>query len=75
MNRSLSAKGSPIDNAVAESMYNILKVEMVSGYTFDSLDELELRLFEYVNWYNNKRLHGSLGYQTPSEYKAYVKKA
>ena len=72
--RSLSAKGSPIDNAVAESMYNSLKIEMVFGETFDNLDDLELRLFEYVNWYNNKRLHGSLDYRTPSEYKVLFQK-
>jgi len=72
MNRSLSAKGAPIDNAVAESMYNTLKIEMAFGESFDNLDEMELRLFEYVNWYNNKRLHGSLGYHSPIEYKALI---
>ena len=72
--RSLSAKGTPIDNAVAESMYNTLKIEMAYGESFKNLDELELRLFEYANWYNNRRLHGSLGYHTPAEYKAYIQK-
>ena len=66
--RSLSAKGTPIDNAVAESMYNILKIEFVYGESFKDLDELELKLFDYVNWYNNVRIHGSLGYITPAEY-------
>jgi transposase InsO family protein len=70
IDRSLSAKGTPCDNAVAESMYNIFKTEMVFDEFFDSLDDLELRLFEYVNWYNNKRLHGSLDYLTPMEAKA-----
>jgi transposase InsO family protein len=66
--RSLSHKGTPLDNAVSESMYNILKTEMVFGETFDTLADLELRLFEYVNWYNNRRLHSSLGYLSPREY-------
>ena len=74
MERSLSPKGSPIDNAAAESMYNTLKIEMTFGESFDNLDELELKLFEYVNWYNNRRLHGSLDYQTPFEYKAQLQK-
>ena len=69
MTRSLSAKGSPHDNAVVESMMNILKTEMIFGTTIENLDELELELFEFVNWYNNKRLHGSLGYIPPSEYR------
>ena len=70
IDRSLSAKGNPYDNAVSESMYNVLKTEMVLNESFDTLDELELRLFEYVNWYNNIRLHGALGYITPMEAKS-----
>jgi len=68
MKRSLSAKGSPYDNAVMESLYNAMKTEMVFGATFDTLDELELALFQFVNWYNNRRLHGSLNYLPPREY-------
>jgi len=63
--RSLSAPGKPLDNAVAESMYNTLKIEL--GEEFGSMEELELELFDYVNWFNNIRLHGSLGYKTPAE--------
>ena len=66
--RSLSAKGTPIDNAVAESMYNIVKTEFVYGNSFRDIDDLELKWFEYVNWYNNVRIHGSLGYVSPAEY-------
>ena len=69
MTRSLSAKGNPHDNAVVESMMNILKTEMVFGTTIENLEELELELFEFVNWYNNRRLHGTLGYIPPSEYR------
>jgi len=75
MRRSLSSKGRPIDNAAAESLYNIVKTELVFGRRFDSLDELELALFEYVNWYNNRRLHGALGYLPPAEYKDHRQKA
>lgn len=66
--RSLSAKGSPHDNAVAESMYNIIKTELVFSNEFADLDELKLHLFDYVNWYNNVRIHGSLGYMTPTQW-------
>jgi len=68
--RSLSAKGNPIDNAVAESMYNIVKTEFAFGENFNDLDELELKWFDYVNWYNNVRIHGSLGYLTPAEFES-----
>ena len=73
MKRSLSKKGTPVDNAVSESHYNILKTEMIYGETFDNLDELELELFQFVNWYNNIRLHGALGDLPPSEYKIMMK--
>ena len=66
--RSLSAKGTPHDNAVAESMYNIVKTEFTFGRRFEDLDEFKLHWFDYVNWYNNIRIHGSLGYLTPSEW-------
>ena len=68
--RSLSAKGSPIDNAVAESMYNIVKTEFSFGEDFADCGELELKWFDYVNWYNNVRIHGSLGYLTPVQFEA-----
>ncbi|MFR2989680.1 MAG: IS3 family transposase, partial [Faecalibacillus sp.] len=31
---------------------------------------LERELFDYVNWYNNIRIHGSLEYKTPIEYRS-----
>jgi transposase InsO family protein len=68
MQRSLSAKGTPIDNAVMESMYNIVKTEFVFDMEFADLAEFKLYWFDYVNWYNNIRIHGSLDYMTPSEW-------
>jgi transposase InsO family protein len=62
INRSLSAKGTPHDNAVAESMYNVIKTEFTFNKEFADLDEFKLLWFDYVNWYNNIRIHGSLGY-------------
>jgi putative transposase len=67
--RSLSNKGCPYDNAVMESLYNILKTEFIKGKVFRDLEHLYLELADYVNWYNNHRLHGSLNYLTPMEYK------
>ena len=66
--RSLSHKGCPYDNAVAEATYKILKTEFALNRVFTDLDELRLALADYVNWYNNVRIHGSLGYLTPVEY-------
>ena len=67
--RSLSHKGCPYDNAVAEAAYKIIKTEFAFNRIFNSSAELELELFDYVNWYNNIRIHGSLGYLTPIKFK------
>ncbi|WP_128738429.1 IS3 family transposase [Lederbergia galactosidilytica] len=67
--RSLSEKGTPYDNAVAEAMFKTIKTEFVNGTVFSSQQELDLALFDYVNWFNHIRIHGSLDYLTPIEYK------
>ncbi|MGL4484559.1 MAG: IS3 family transposase [Anaerovoracaceae bacterium] len=67
--RSLSKKGTPTDNAVAEAMFKTIKTEFVYGKKFETIEELEREFFDYVNWYNNHRLHSSLGYETPKDYR------
>lgn len=67
--RSLSRKGNPHDNAVAESTYKSAKVEFIYPNTFKTLQQLEVQLFDYVHWWNYLRLHGSLGYETPIAYR------
>ena len=67
--RSLSQKGTPYDNAVAEATYKIFKTEFCFNRIFNSFEQLELDLFDYVHWFNNFRIHSSLGYLTPMQYK------
>lgn len=67
--RSLSHKGCPYDNAVAEATYKVFKTEFVMNNTFNSLDELKIQLADYVHWFNNIRIHGSLGYLSPVQFK------
>lgn len=69
ISRSLSRKGNPYDNAVAEATFKTLKIEFVYPNVFESLEQLKLELFDYVNWYNNIRLHSSLGYISPVEHR------
>lgn len=67
--RSLSMKGNPYDNAVAEATFKLFKTEFTRGMHFDSLEQLSLELGDYVNWFNNIRIHSSLDYLSPIEYK------
>lgn len=62
-------KGCPYDNAVAEATFKIIKTEFVKGKYFESLEQLKLELDDYVHWFNHKRIHGTLGYLSPIEYK------
>lgn len=71
--RSLSRKGNPYGNAVAEATYKIIKIEFINNNKFETEEQLALGLFEYVNWYNNIRTHGSLNYLTPVGFKRNVR--
>lgn len=44
-----------------------MKTEFAFNRIFISFEGLEL--FDYVNWYNNIRIHGSLGYVSPVDYR------
>jgi transposase InsO family protein len=65
----LSLKGCPYDNAVAESTLKLIKTEFVYRRFFHSEQQLALELADYVNWFNNIRIHGALGYLSPAEFK------
>ncbi|MBP3951861.1 IS3 family transposase [Bacillus suaedae] len=67
--RSLSMKGCPYDNAVAEATFKIIKTEFIKRRHFDSLKDLEKDLSQYIHWFNHKRIHGTLRYLSPLEFK------
>jgi len=56
------------DNAVTESFFHTLKTESVDFEHFQSRTEAHQHLFDYIEvFYNQKRLHSSLGYHTPEQ--------
>jgi len=66
---SMSQKGDCWDNAVAESFFHTLKVELIHRNKFKTRDEAKRKIFEYVEmYYNRKRAHSTLGYLSPFEY-------
>lgn len=67
--RSLSMKGCPYDNAVAEATYKVIKTEFVNHQVFETQEQLGYEFADYVNWYNNHRIHSSLEYLYPVEYR------
>ena len=69
IDRSLSRKGNPYDNAVSEATNKSLKIEFIYQHKFETLEQLQLELAEHIYWYNNLRIHESLDYMTPVEYR------
>ena len=66
---SMSKKGDCWDNAVAESFFHTLKVELIHRRKYRTRDEAKRSIFEYVEmYYNRKRAHSTLGYLSPFEY-------
>lgn len=66
---SMSKKGDCWDNAVAESFFHTLKVELIHRTRFNTREEAKRIIFKYVEiYYNRKRAHSTLGYLSPYEY-------
>jgi putative transposase len=68
---SVGSKGDSYDNAMAEAFNSLYKAELVRNRgPWRGLDEVEIATVEYIDWYNNRRLHGELGHVPPAEYEA-----
>jgi len=65
---SIGTVGDAYDNAMAESFVDSFKTELIRDRVWRSRTQLELAIVEYVAWFNNERLHTSLGDIPPAEY-------
>ena len=66
---SMSRRGNPYDNAVTESFFKTLKVELVYRRRFGTREEAKTAIAEYIElFYNCRRKHSALGYKSPAEY-------
>jgi putative transposase len=63
---SMSRPGMPYDNAMIESFFANLKLEINDGRPFENREAARTAIFEYIEvFYNRARLHSGLGYTTP----------
>jgi putative transposase len=64
---SMDGKGSYNDNLFIERLWRTVKYEEVYLKAYQDGKEARISLGRYFSFYNNERLHQSLGYQTPVE--------
>jgi putative transposase len=65
---SIGSVGDAYDNALAESFVDTFKTELITDRVWRTRTQLELAIVEYVGWFNNDRLHESLGDIPPAEF-------
>ena len=66
---SMSGLAHCYDNAAMESFWSSLKNELVHHEPFANIDQARLAIFDYIElFYNRKRLHSALGYQSPVDF-------
>ena len=70
---SVGSKGDSFDNAMAEALNSLFKAECIRnpvlrGTGWRGIDDVELAVATYVDWYNHRRLHGEIGHLPPAEH-------
>jgi putative transposase len=69
VSQSMSRKANCWDNAVAESFFRTLKMELIYQMECKSIHATKAAVFEFIEiWYNRQRIHAALGYVTPEQY-------
>ena len=65
----MSRKATCLDHAVAEHFFGPLKTELFYLETFDSIDQLEKAIVEYIGYCNNHRIKLKLNGLSPVQYR------
>ena len=69
----MSRRGNCWDNAVAESFFASLKKERVLDNVYTNQTQARFDVSDYIGWYNHRRLHSTLGYESPEDYEKLYK--
>lgn len=64
--QSMNRPGKMNDNSHMESFFHSMKTEELYGQTFTSDNALHRALLSYIQFYNQQRLHSSIGYRSPA---------
>ncbi len=66
----MSRVGTPLDNAVIESFFGMMKSELIynTKRSFKDIDEIVTELQKWIVYYNSERIQAKLGYTSPILY-------
>jgi len=68
---SIGTVGDALDNALAESTIGLYKTELIKPQgPWNNINEVDVATQAWVEWYNNRRLHGACGGRPPAEFEA-----
>lgn len=72
---SVGSKGDSYDNAMAEAFNSLFKAECIRNPImrrggWRGINDVEIAVAEYIDWYNHRRLHGEIGHIPPAEAEA-----
>ena len=68
---SVGSRGDSYDNALAETVNGLYKAELIRRRgPWRTVDHLEIETAKWVDWWNNRRLHGACGDVPPAEFEA-----
>jgi putative transposase len=70
---SMSRRGNCWDNAPSESLFGSLKTERIFDNRYATHEEAKADVLQWIAWYNNERLHSTLGYLNPTEFEQRMK--
>ena len=66
---SVGSRGDAYDNALAETINGLYKAELIRKRgPWKTLEDVEFATLEWVDWFNNRRLAGPIGYIPPAEF-------
>lgn len=66
---SVGSRGDSYDNALAEAFNSLFKAELIRNKgPWHGINDVEVAVAEYADWFNQRRLHGELGHVPPAEY-------
>ena len=65
----MGSVGDPYDNAMCESFFVTLECELIDRRRFSTAAEARREVFSFIEgFYNTRRLHSSLGYESPANF-------